>query len=135
MMLDLTPLNKAITQLERGLAESYAHPEAELMRDGVIQRFEFTYDLCHKMLRRYLQTSDPSLDAIAEMSFAELIRTGSQRGLLLHGWDIWRGYRECRNITSHTYDPAKAEQVFAAIPAFLEDACTLRDKLTERGSA
>jgi len=37
------------------LEELRRHPDSALMRDGVIQRFEFTYELSHKTLRRYLR--------------------------------------------------------------------------------
>jgi hypothetical protein len=65
-------------------------------------------------------------------SFPELIRTGSERGLLLSGWDVWKGYRTARGITSHTYDEARADQVFAVIPQFLQDARYLLAQLQER---
>jgi hypothetical protein len=42
------------------------------------------------------------------MSFATLVRTASERGLLKSGWDKWQIFREARNITSHTYNQAKA---------------------------
>jgi nucleotidyltransferase substrate binding protein (TIGR01987 family) len=51
-----------------------------------------------------------------------LIRTAFEQGLLAGDWSAWRTWREMRNITSHTYDEAKAVQVAAAIPGFLAEA-------------
>jgi hypothetical protein len=43
-------------------------------------------------------------------------------------------YRNKRDITSHTYDEAKAIEVAAVIPAFAEDAQDLLRGLGERGT-
>jgi hypothetical protein len=44
-------------------------------------------------------------------------------------------YREKRNITSHTYNAAKAAEVFAAIPAFAMHAQQLHTRLAAKGQA
>lgn len=131
-MIDLSSLQRAIRQLEEGLALAASHPGHELMRDGVIQRFEYSYELCHKMLKRYLEATEPSRDVIETMPFPDLIRTGWERGLLLNSWDRWKEYRTARGTTSHTYDSGKAAAVFAIIPQFLDEARHLRDELLRR---
>jgi nucleotidyltransferase substrate binding protein (TIGR01987 family) len=83
--LDLTSLNNAISQLEQGLKAASADAKDQLKRDGVIQRFEYTYELSHKMLKRFLEATEASSQTIDAMSFPDLIRTASERGLLLHG--------------------------------------------------
>ena len=136
--LDFSAFGKAIAQLEKSMAycasELARHdPEIfKLFRAAAIQAFEFTYELSWKMLRRYLEASLPNPAAVEEMSFPELIRTGSERGLLLSGWDVWQGYRKARGITSHTYDEARADQVFAVIPEFLDEVRHLLAQLQER---
>ena len=58
--LDLTPLNRAIDRLDEGLAR-YRREISDLqIRDGLIQRFEFIYEISHKMLKRYLTLTSPS---------------------------------------------------------------------------
>jgi hypothetical protein len=43
-------------------------------------------------------------------------------------WAIWRKFRDDRNATSHTYDAAKANHVFAGIAAFRDaDASVLAE--------
>jgi nucleotidyltransferase substrate binding protein (TIGR01987 family) len=92
------------------------------IRDGLIQRFEFTYELSHKMIRRYLKEATASPDEIEQMPFADLVRIGNAQGLLRGDWPVWRRYREVRARTSHTYDAGVALEVAAAIPEFLEEA-------------
>ena len=54
MALDLTPLERALASLEEAFQACDALPDNSLMRDGAIQRFEFTYELAWKFLRRAL---------------------------------------------------------------------------------
>lgn len=130
--LDLFPLEIAVNSLAVALNAHQAEFDDLFVRDASIQRFKYTYELCHKMLKRYLEKTEPNAEEIDQMPFAQLIRTGSERGLLLHGWDDWSKYRFARNLTSHTYDEAKAAQVCEIIPAFLADAQHLTTKLNER---
>jgi Nucleotidyltransferase substrate binding protein like len=55
MRLDTTSLGNGVQRLCEGLARHQRETTDEQIRDGLIQRFEFTYELCHKMLRRYLK--------------------------------------------------------------------------------
>ncbi|WP_237476676.1 nucleotidyltransferase substrate binding protein [Lichenibacterium dinghuense] len=135
MALDLSPFRRAVAQLAAGLAMSREHPDNEVIRDGVIQRFEYTYELSHKFLRRFLEETEPAPGQLRESSFPALIRLGSERGLLVNGWDVWAEHRKARGTTSHAYDGAKAAEVFARIPAFLDDARALLAALDRRLSA
>ena len=132
MTLDIRSLENAVLRLAEGLTR-YKQDTSDLqIRDGLIQRFEFTYDLCWKMLKRYLEMESALTDNFDTMNLADLIRIGSEHGLLAGDWPVWRQYRALRNMTSHTYDEAKALDVVAHIPAFLADAVFLRDQLRRR---
>lgn len=131
--LDISSFVKAVSRLEEGLEQYTLHADNDIYRDALIQRFEFTYELSHRMLKRYLEMTTASADLLDQMSFADLIRTGNEQGLLLHDWSQWRLYREKRNKTSHTYNEEMAKDVVSVIPDFLRDARFLRDKLIERG--
>jgi nucleotidyltransferase substrate binding protein (TIGR01987 family) len=122
MSLDITSLGNAVRRFREGLARYEREPADEQIRDGLIQRFEFTYELTHKMLKRYLKETAASPDEIERMPFADLVRSGNAQGLLRSDWPVWRRFREMRARTSHTYDAKVASQVASAIPGFLEEA-------------
>jgi nucleotidyltransferase substrate binding protein (TIGR01987 family) len=130
--LDTTSLANAVQRLREGLARDRAEPSDEQLRDGLIQRFEFTYELSHRMLRRYLQDVLPSSEDAARMTFAELVRAGNERGLLRAEWAAWRRFRDIRTRTKHTYNADTAAEVVREIPAFLDEAGYLCAELRKR---
>ena len=141
MPLDFTPFANAIAQLEKSLAYVYS-PAAladaglrEQLRNSVIQCFEFTYELSWKMLKRYLEATEASPAALDLSTFQSLIRLANERGLLLSDWTAWKTYRQARTDSSHTYDAAKAEAVFAVAPQFLQEAKVLLQRLLARGDS
>ncbi|MFZ4761577.1 MAG: HI0074 family nucleotidyltransferase substrate-binding subunit [Alphaproteobacteria bacterium] len=137
-MIDISAQEQAIERLKESLhyaASPLAQQDAGLARQFMassIQAFEFTYELAHKMLKRYLEATEASPASIDAMSFQELIRTGAEKGLLQHSWDQWKHYRHFRSVTSHSYNEKKAEEVFEHIPAFLQEAEFLHDQIKKR---
>ena len=131
-LLDLSPLERALQRLDEGIARYERDISDTQIRDGLIQRFEFSYELSHKMLKRHIEATSAAPADVDAMSFQSLIRTGSEQGLLLSGWDKWREFRQARTITSHTYDEEKALQVVACLPAFLDEGRFLLGKLRDR---
>lgn len=132
MPLDPKPLRNAIERLREGLERFRRAADDEQLRDGLIQRFEFTYELSHRTLRRYLADTAASPDEIARLPFTELIRIGADQGLLRSGWPAWRRFREMRTRTSHTYDAAAAAVVVAEIPGFLDEVAQLISEIERR---
>jgi len=130
--LDLTPLENAVARLREGLARTAVEPADTQLRDGLIQRFEFTYELSHKMLKRHLEQSAANPHAYDAADFQYLVRSANEQGLLRSDWPVWRRFRELRGKTSHTYDEAVAKDVAAEIPAFLEEAAHLLNALQAR---
>lgn len=130
--LDITPLTNAIARLREGLARHQSEPMDEQLRDGLIQRFDYTYELCHRMLRRFIRQTAASPEEVDRMPFQDLIRTANQQGLLLGDWPAWHRYRDARAKTSHTYQAKAAQEVAEAIPGFLAEAEHLRDELRKR---
>lgn len=126
------PFERAIQRLEEGLARYRADTGDTQIRDGLIQRFEFTYELGHKVLKRYLAYASASPEQFDEMTFQDMIRTANEQGLLLGNWPDWRRFREMRARTSHAYDEDVAILVVDAIPRFIDEAIYLRDRLRER---
>ncbi|HAH32386.1 MAG TPA: nucleotidyltransferase [Elusimicrobia bacterium] len=131
-MLDLSSLEKACEALDLALkvydksAHQEDNPEKVLLRDGVIQRFEFTYELSWKMLKRYLE--EYSLEKADGLNNRDLFRIGYEQGLIADP-EKWFYYLKMRNQTSHVYDKAKAIEVFAAARFFLPDSQHLLKRL------
>ncbi len=122
MSLDLTPLRNALLRLDEGLQRYRRDIADDQIRDGLIQRFEFTYEQCHKMLRRHLEAAAPTPGAFDRADLQEVIRSANRAGLLKGDWPRWRTYRRMRAKTSHTYDEEIALEVVADIPDFLDEA-------------
>ncbi len=134
MRLDFTSLDKALASLERAIKRSKSDPDDEEVRDAVIQRFEYTYELCWKMLKRQLEAEAPNPSVIDTLSFRDLLREAAERGIL-KDVERWMDYREMRNITSHTYDDRKAREVYRAAVEFYDNARALLNSLKKRYDA
>jgi len=138
MSIDYSALENAIGQLEKSLV--YADSQMakddpglfEQLRNSVIQCFEFTYELSHKMLKRHLEDIAASPDEFDLSVFQNLIRTGNEKGLLRSNWLRWKQYRQARTDSSHTYDLSRAETVYQIAPDFLQEAKYLFKQLTGR---
>ncbi|MGB1090481.1 MAG: HI0074 family nucleotidyltransferase substrate-binding subunit [Oceanobacter sp.] len=130
-MLQTESFAKAIASLERALQEYQREPN-EFVLDAGIHRFECTYDLSHKMLKRHLEMTAANPAELDGYSFQQLIRTGAEKSLLANSWNHWSQYRLARNITSHSYNEARALEVFAQIPAFLLEAQYLLNQLNTK---
>jgi nucleotidyltransferase substrate binding protein (TIGR01987 family) len=114
------PLEKALSSLESALAQ----PKDEFTRDASIQRFEYTFELLWKTLKRYL-----FLEAnIDEFRIRNLFREAAKLGLI-ENVTAWFAYLNARNITSHTYNLKAAEEVYEAAQSFVVDARRLLDHL------
>jgi nucleotidyltransferase substrate binding protein (TIGR01987 family) len=66
------------------------------------------------------------------MSFADIIRTGDEKGLLLSDLEKWNEYRKMRNITSHTYDESKADDIVSNIPDFIAEVGYFLNQLRKK---
>ncbi len=68
-----------------------------LMRAGVIQNFEFCYEISWRMLRRQLQ-QDESAEEVDVLSRKDLYRLAAQKGLVGDP-KAWFIFHEARNET------------------------------------
>jgi nucleotidyltransferase substrate binding protein (TIGR01987 family) len=131
VLLDLSPLARALASLDRGALRAVAAPQDEELRDAVIPRFEYSYELCWKMLKRHLEAVVPHPASIDALSFRELMREGAERGLI-HDVEAWFEFRQQRNRTSHTYNAEAAASVFATALQFRSVAHSLLAELERR---
>ena len=128
---NITALENAENRLQEMLARYNKEHEDEAVRDSVIQRFEFTYSIALKTLRKYFIERAFVLEEVNQMSFNEMIRTASQLNLLVSNLEKWTVYREMRNMTSHTYDEEIALLVVSIIPDFIKEIAYLITRLKE----
>jgi len=131
--IDLSPLEKALSRLSFGIGRAEGSPDDEELRDAVIQRFEYSFELSWKMLRRVLAHELPVPSEATTMSYRDLIREAARRGFLDEP-ESWFVYREQRNLTSHIYDGEKAGEVYSTALEFLPAANELLSRLRERSS-
>lgn len=130
--LSIDSFERAIQRLEEGIARHLSNINDDQIRDGLIQRFDFTYELGHRTLKRYLKFAAANPEEIDEMTFQDVIRTANGQGLIRGNWEDWREFREMRSRTSHTYDEETALEVTVGIPRFIEEVSYLRDQLRRR---
>ena len=129
MKLDLSSFNKAITSFKIAIDEYNKDTKNFFVRDSVIQRFEYTYSLSLKMIKRYLENNEENVN---EFSFNELIRTANEKGLILGNLENWNNYRLKRNITSYTYDADKAQEIISIVDNFYNEVKFLYKELEKR---
>jgi len=138
MKLDLSSLRKAVESLEKALQvandgvfmSQLNDEQKQTVRAGVIQNFEFTYELCWKFMQRWLQVNLGSA-YVAGVSRRQLFRLGAEHRLI-SDVNRWMEYHDARNETAHTYDENAAEDVFEAAQKFLADARGLLEALEAR---
>ena len=135
MKLDLGSLRKAIESLEKTIRVSdddafmsrLEEDQKQAVKAGVIQNFEFTYELCWKFMRRWLEVNLGPVH-VAGVSRRQLFRLSAEHRLV-GDVDRWMEYHDARNETAHTYDESTAEDVFETAQQFLADAQKLLQAL------
>lgn len=99
----------AVSRLQEALDESGENP-SPLIRDGVIQRFEFTTELAWKACREFLLdqgfTDLNSPKAVMKQAF--------QFGMFSDS-EGWIHILNDRNLTSHIYEERTAQEIFNRI--------------------
>jgi nucleotidyltransferase substrate binding protein (TIGR01987 family) len=94
---------KAYAQLEKAVQKPQL---SELEQEGLIQRFEYTYELAWNTLKDYLEYAGVQ-DMVGSRS---AIQEAFKRGLITDGY-MWMDMFKDRNKTSHTYNKATAEAI------------------------
>ena len=79
----------------------------EIIRDSLIQRFEFTYELTHKTLKEAMQY----LGVTLENSFPRTIFKKAYVNNLISDDMVWIHLLEDRNSTSHIYNEKLVDEV------------------------
>lgn len=98
-------LKKAFTKLEE-VCELY-DGKNDIVRDSLMQRFEFTYELTHKTLKEFMKYSGVTL----ENSFPRTIYKKAYANNLISNDKVWISLLEDRNFTSHIYNENMADEI------------------------
>ena len=130
--IDTKSFENAINSLNE-ILQRYSREYKDIaIRDAVIQRFEYTYSLALKMIKRFFALSAFEKENLDGMTFNEMIRTANRMNILRSNLEKWDIYRQKRNLTSHTYDENIAQDVITIIPDFKTEAEFLLEKIKER---
>ena len=99
---------RAVQRLGEALEEYAANP-TDTVRDGVIQRFEFTFDLAWKSLKEYMQDQG----ATTPLQFPKQVLREAYAAELIDDERLWLDMLDARNSTSHIYDDRQAAAVMS----------------------
>ena len=106
----LSNFRKAARQLDEAIQLGRTRELSKLEKQGVIQAFEYTYELAWNTLRDFLRwQGNPDITGSRDT-----IREAFSAGLIEDG-EAWMQMLVDRNRTSHTYNEETAEQILQAI--------------------
>jgi nucleotidyltransferase substrate binding protein (TIGR01987 family) len=119
MNIDTTPrwvyrhinFEKALTKLLEVVQLAETRTLSELENEGMIQRFEYTWELAWNMLKDYLLYRGIPLQ---ETTPAEVLRAAHSAGIIQNG-DDWMQAKRARNNMSHRYDSEEFKRVIDEI--------------------
>ena len=103
---------RAYAQLASAVELMRSRDLSDLEKQGVIQAFEFTWELAWNLLKDYLNWQGET-----EITGArDAIRESFKRGLIEEG-QVWMAMLQDRNRTSHTYNESTMREILASIEA------------------
>jgi nucleotidyltransferase substrate binding protein (TIGR01987 family) len=121
-------LERAVERLDEACRRVAAGAEQDsLLRDGLIQRFEFSFELAWKGAQAAAADEGVTVRS-PKAALAHALQSGWARGE-----PLWFRMLEARNLSSHTYDESLAEEVAREIPAFVPALRALAHALRARG--
>lgn len=102
-----------------------------LEKEGIVQRFEYTFELAWKTLKDYLEYTGVTLEQITPR---EVIKKAFAAKIISDG-QAWIDMLDHRNLMSHTYNPKTFEKAIEAIsthylPAIEQVYALLKEKDT-----
>lgn len=89
---------KAFGRLVRAIEVVKATPDDDLLQSGLVQTYEYTFELAWKTLKDYLES-----EGFLLRSPRETIRQGFQSGFIANAED-WLQALADRNLIDHIYD-------------------------------
>lgn len=118
---------QAVERLNEAV-QDYEKTPIESIKDGVIQRFEFTTELAWKTLREYLIDQ-----GYVELNSPKSVLNQSFVIGLFSDERVWLNIINDRNMTSHIYDEKTADEIFQRIKKqYVEEFENLKSKLGQK---
>lgn len=113
--------------LER-LKEAVKQGDSDIVIDGILHRFEFTFELAWKTVKDYLEY----LGITNKVgSPREIIQTGYKQGIIEDG-ESWIKMMLSRNSLSHIYDEKTSREIYEYIVSeYIDLFENLKKKLNE----
>ncbi len=115
---------RAFVLLREAIESMQEKQLSQLEKEGVIQRFEYTWELAWKVLKDYLEHQGVVLDTVTPLS---VIKAAYAAKIIKNG-DGWMQALDARNKMSHTYDLKTFEKI---IDDIRNNYLTLFDALHE----
>jgi len=118
---------RALSSLEELVSKYSANQTDVILRDALIQRFEYSTEAFWKYLKAYLQTEH----SLSANSPREVIRTGLFAKL--YSEEISQELLQMlddRNLTSHTYVEELAESIAHRIPEYSKNMNAVMTQLS-----
>lgn len=106
--------NKALNAFQE---LAFIDQPSSIERDAAIQRFEFSFEICWKTAKQYLYV----IEGLDIGSPKGVIRSCREIGMLTEDETI-TGLKMVndRNLTTHTYNEALADEIFRKLPVYYE---------------
>ncbi|MFL9811803.1 nucleotidyltransferase substrate binding protein [Stutzerimonas sp. VN223-3] len=102
----LANYNRALAQLTNAVQLAQTRPLSELEKQGMIQAFEFVFELAWNLMKDYfLYQGNPAITGSRDA-----IRTAFKQGLIVDG-EGWMEMIKSRNQTAHTYNESIANEI------------------------
>jgi len=101
---------KALVTMNKAMEIAATRKLTDLEKQGVIQGFEFTFELAWNVMKDYLE--EQGIQGL--IGSKNTVRQAFSIGLIEDG-QIWIDMIESRNISSHSYDEEIAEKLFEKI--------------------
>lgn len=100
----------AFNELDEAVALSNARGLSKLEEQGLIQAFEYTYELAWNTIKDFYQNQGET----GIQGSRDAIRLAFERGLIDQG-DQWMAMIKSRTLTSHTYNRETARLIAAEV--------------------
>jgi nucleotidyltransferase substrate binding protein (TIGR01987 family) len=103
--------DRAFLLLRSALEERGLEQMSDLEKEGLIQRFEYSYELVWKTMKDYLEEHGTNINPVTPRN---VIKEAFSENIITDG-QVWVDMLLHRNLLSHTYDFSKFQEVLDAV--------------------